>query len=81
MSVSLCSVGPTMATLFINAGYGLWGKNPFNILPILFGVWIYARAHHVKFGRHIYTALFGTSRSPWDCHRETPQRQVPQWKN
>ncbi len=57
--------GPTMATLFINAGYGLWGKNPFNILPILFGVWIYARAHHVKFGRHIYTALFGTSLAPF----------------
>ncbi|MCM1025264.1 MAG: DUF1576 domain-containing protein [Roseburia sp.] len=57
--------GPTMATLFINAGYGLWGKNPFNILPILFGVWIYTKAHHVRFGRLIYTALFGTCLAPF----------------
>lgn len=57
--------GPTMAALFINAGYALWGKNPLNILPILFGVWIYARAHHVRFGRHIYTALFGTCLAPF----------------
>lgn len=57
--------GPTLATLFINAGYGLWGKNPVNILPILFGVWIYARVHHVRFGRHIYTALFGTCLAPF----------------
>lgn len=57
--------GPTLATLFINAGYGFWGKNPVNILPILFGVWIYARVHHVRFGRHIYTALFGTCLAPF----------------
>lgn len=57
--------GPTMATLFINAGYGFWGKNPLNILPILFGVWIYARVHRVRFGRHIYTALFGTCLAPF----------------
>lgn len=57
--------GPTMAALFINAGYGLWGKNPLNILPILLGVWIYAAAHHVKLGRHIYTALFGTCLAPF----------------
>lgn len=57
--------GPTMAALFINAGYGLWGKNPLNILPILLGVWIYAVAHRVKLGRHIYTALFGTCLAPF----------------
>lgn len=57
--------GPTMAALFINAGYGLWGKNPLNILPILSGVWIYAAAHHVRLGRHIYTALFGTCLAPF----------------
>lgn len=25
--------GLTMAAIFINVGYGLWGKNPVNILP------------------------------------------------
>lgn len=57
--------GITMAALFINLGYGLWGKNPLNILPIICGVWIYAALHHARLGRHIYTALFGTCLAPF----------------
>ena len=57
--------GPTVAAIFINAGYGLWGKNPVNIVPILFGTWLYARLHHAHFGRYIYTALFGTCLAPF----------------
>lgn len=57
--------GPTMAALFINTGYGLWGKTPLNILPILFGIWLYSRTHGVRLGRHIYTALFGTCLAPF----------------
>lgn len=56
--------GPTLAALFINAGYALWGKNPFNILPVLLGIYVYARAHHAHLGRYIYTALFGTCLAP-----------------
>ena len=57
--------GPTMAALFINAGYALWGKNLVNIVPILLGTWIYAKMHRVHFGRYIYTALFGTALAPF----------------
>ncbi len=57
--------GPTLAAFYINAGYGLWGKNPLNILPILLGVWLYAAVHHMRPGRHIYTALFGTCLAPF----------------
>ena len=57
--------GPTMAALFINAGYALWGKNPVNILPILFGTWLYAKLHRAHFGRYIYIALFGTGLAPF----------------
>ncbi len=57
--------GLTMAALFIDAGYGLWGKNPINILPILLGTWIYARMHRSHMSRYIYTALFGTCLSPF----------------
>ncbi len=57
--------GPTMAVVFINVGYGLWGKNVFNILPILLGTYIYAKLHHASFGRYIYTALFGTCMAPF----------------
>lgn len=57
--------GPTMAALFMNAGYGLWGKNPMNVLPIVFGIQVYCMVHHVKLKRHIYTALFGTCLAPF----------------
>lgn len=57
--------GPTMAVLYINAGYALWGKNILNILPILLGTFLYAKLHHVKFGRYIYMALFGTGLAPF----------------
>lgn len=56
--------GMTLAAIFINVGYSFWGKNPVNILPILFGCFLYAKAHRVRFGRFIYTAFFGTSLAP-----------------
>ena len=57
--------GPTLAALFIDVGYGLWGKNVINIIPILLGVYLYARVHKMRFGRHIYTALYGTCLAPF----------------
>ncbi len=57
--------GLTIAALFINAGYALWGKNPVNIIPVLAGTWLYARTHRVHMSRHIYTALFGTCLAPF----------------
>lgn len=57
--------GLTMAALFINAGYALWGKNPVNILPILAGTVLYAKLHKSSMSRYIYTALFGTCLAPF----------------
>ena len=56
--------GLTMAALFINAGYALWGKNPWNIIPVFLGTAIYAKSHKARLGRYIYTALFGTCLAP-----------------
>ncbi len=56
--------GPTMAALFINAGYALWGKNPVNIIPVILGTALYAKTHKSKLSRYIYTALFGTCLAP-----------------
>ena len=56
--------GLTMAAVFINVGYGLWGKNPVNILPILLGASVYAKIHGYRLSRYLYTALFGTSLAP-----------------
>lgn len=56
--------GLTMAVLFINAGFAFFGKNPVNILPMLFGTWLYARFHHAGMNRYIYTALFASCLAP-----------------
>lgn len=57
-------IGMTMAVFFINVGYALWGKNPINIMPIIFGVILYAVRHKATIKRYIYTALFGTCLAP-----------------
>ena len=56
--------GITMSALYINLGYAFWGKNPVNILPILFGTFLYAKLHGAGFKRYVYTALFGTCLAP-----------------
>lgn len=56
--------GLTMAVLFINVGFALFGKNPINVLPIIVGTAIYARVHKVPVSRYAYTALFGSCLSP-----------------
>ena len=57
--------GLTLAAVFINAGFGFWGKNPLNVLPIVFGTWLYAKRQHMPFGRYVYTALFATCLAPF----------------
>lgn len=56
--------GLTMAVLFINAGFALFGKNPVNVLPMLLGTWLYARFHRAAMSNYIYTALFGSCLAP-----------------
>ena len=57
--------GATMAVLYINAGYALWGKNILNIWPILLGSFLYAKLHRAEFSRYVYMALFGTGLAPF----------------
>lgn len=56
--------GLTMAVLFINVGFALFGKNPVNVLPIIIGTCLYAKAHKTPVSRYVYTALFGSCLSP-----------------
>lgn len=57
--------GITLGVLFIGAGFGFWGKNPVNTIPIILGAWLYAKLHHAPFARYIYTALFSTCLAPF----------------
>uniref|UniRef100_UPI004056DFC8 DUF1576 domain-containing protein n=1 Tax=Agathobacter sp. TaxID=2021311 RepID=UPI004056DFC8 len=57
--------GLTLASVFISAGFGLWGKNPVNMLPIVLGVWFYASIHKLKFTKYTYTSIFAGCLSPF----------------
>ncbi len=57
--------GLTLAAMYINAGFALFGKNPVDILPIIMGTVIYAAVHHTRLSRYIYTAMFGTCLAPF----------------
>ncbi len=56
--------GVTLAAIFLNTGFAFWGKNPINVLPIIFGTWCYARLHKMHFARVVYTAIFATCLAP-----------------
>lgn len=56
--------GFTLVELGLMAGFALFGKNLFNIWPILLGAWLYARYQKEPFRRHISVALLATSLSP-----------------
>ena len=56
--------GLTLAVLYINAGFALFGKNPVNVLPIVFGTFLYAKMHRSGMNRYVYTALFGSCLAP-----------------
>lgn len=64
-AVKIPYTGITLGALFIGAGFGFWGKNPVNTLPIILGAWLYAKAHHASMARYIYTALFSTCLAPF----------------
>jgi hypothetical protein len=56
--------GSIAAALFTMAGFSFFGKNLFNSLPILTGVFLYAKAVRTPFARLLPQALFGTALAP-----------------
>jgi len=56
--------GPTVAAPFTILGFGLFGKTPVNILPIILGVFLSARLAGKRFDEYILIALFGTALGP-----------------
>lgn len=63
--VKIPYTGLTLAALFISTGFGFWGKNPVNSIPIIIGTWLYAKLQRANFSRYVYTALFATCLSPF----------------
>lgn len=56
--------GPTVAAVFTMLGFGLFGKTPLNIVPVMLGVYATARYLHKSFKEYILIALFGTALGP-----------------
>lgn len=56
--------GPTFAAIFTMMGFGLFGKTPVNILPVIFGVYLAAKYALKSFKEYIIIALFGTALGP-----------------
>ena len=57
-------VGASIAAIFTMIGFAFFGKNILNILPIIFGVYLYSRYMGKEFRAFIYPALYGTALAP-----------------
>ncbi|MBQ9120526.1 MAG: DUF1576 domain-containing protein [Lachnospiraceae bacterium] len=64
-AVKIPYTGLTLVAIFINVGYGLWGKNPVNVIPCILGTWIYAKVQKMPLARYTYTGLFATCLAPF----------------
>ncbi|HSV56705.1 MAG TPA: DUF1576 domain-containing protein [Magnetospirillaceae bacterium] len=56
--------GPTLAGVFTVMGFSLFGKTALNVLPVIAGVFLAARAAGKPFKSYIMIALFGTALGP-----------------
>lgn len=56
--------GFTIVEMGLMAGFSLFGKNVFNIWPIILGTWLYAKYQKEPFAKYASVALLATSLAP-----------------
>jgi hypothetical protein len=56
--------GKIIAALFLTIGFAMFGKNIINSLPILFGVWCYAKANKERVKNYLVYAITATTIAP-----------------
>ncbi|TVQ20702.1 MAG: DUF1576 domain-containing protein, partial [Spirochaetaceae bacterium] len=56
--------GPFIAAVYTVVGFAFFGKNVYNIWPILGGVFVYTRVQRIPFRNSLLVALFGTTLAP-----------------
>ncbi len=56
--------GLYITSVFLMGSFGLFGKNIFNIWPIIFGAFVYSKLRREPFKDHVHIALLATSISP-----------------
>lgn len=63
--ISKCEVnGIFIASTYIVGGFSLFGKNLYNVISIILGVYLYSLIKKEKFSKHAALANFGTSLAP-----------------
>ena len=58
------SSGKIITAIFVTMGFSLFGKNMFNTLPILAGVWLYAKINKTKFSELLAQAMLSATIAP-----------------
>lgn len=56
--------GPVIAAICTVTGFSFFGKNLYNSMPIMLGVYCYSKAVRQPFGNFLSPCLFGTALSP-----------------
>ena len=56
--------GAIIMAIFLTTGFSFFGKNVLNILPIIFGVWLYAKFQKEPFINYSLVALVSTTLAP-----------------
>ena len=56
--------GATLMAMWITLGFGMFGKNIFNMWPLTFGVWLYARFQKEPFINYSLAAILVATLSP-----------------
>ncbi len=56
--------GPIMAAVFTIGGFSFFGKNLFNIWPVILGVYLYSILQKENFNKYLLIAFFGTALGP-----------------
>jgi len=56
--------GATIMALWLTTGFAFFGKNVFNMLPLTFGVWLYAKYQRQPFMNYTLNALLVAAISP-----------------
>ena len=56
--------GFTIVVMSLMAGFALFGKNLFNITPIIVGTWLYAVSKREPFSKYVPISLLATSLAP-----------------
>lgn len=56
--------GVTALAWFLTVGFGTYGMNPLNLMPMVLGMWVYSLIRREPFSKNIHFAMFSTGLSP-----------------